>query len=55
LENQEQEKELKQIFEGKYNLTYISTGDVFRFNLKKILNLRKQASFMDAGDLVQMN
>jgi adenylate kinase len=27
---------LKQNFEEKYKLTHISTGDVFRFNLKMI-------------------
>jgi adenylate kinase len=38
---------------GKYNLTHISTGDVFRFNIKNETELGKQAkAFMDAGDLV---
>ena len=37
----------------KYKLTHISTGDVFRFNLKNDTELGKQARvFMDAGDLV---
>ncbi|EIA10324.1 adenylate kinase [Flavobacterium frigoris] len=37
----------------KYNLTHISTGDVFRFNLKNDTDLGKQARvYMDAGDLV---
>jgi adenylate kinase len=37
----------------KYNLTHISTGDVFRYNLKNDTELGKQArAFMDAGDLV---
>ncbi len=37
----------------KYKLTHISTGDVFRFNLKNNTELGKQARvFMDAGDLV---
>lgn len=37
----------------KYNLTHISTGDVFRFNLKNDTELGKQARvFMDNGDLV---
>jgi adenylate kinase len=37
----------------KYNLTHISTGDVFRFNLKNDTELGKQARvYMDAGDLV---
>jgi len=38
---------------GKYNLTHISTGDVFRFNIKNETELGKQAkAFMDKGDLV---
>lgn len=37
----------------KYQLVHISTGDVFRFNLKNDTALGKQARvFMDAGDLV---
>ncbi|MGL5112565.1 MAG: adenylate kinase [Flavobacterium sp.] len=37
----------------KYHLVHISTGDVFRFNLKNDTELGKQARvFMDAGDLV---
>ena len=37
----------------KYKLTHISTGDVFRFNLKNDTQLGKQARvYMDAGDLV---
>jgi adenylate kinase len=37
----------------RYNLTHISTGDVFRFNLKNDTPLGKEArTFMDAGDLV---
>lgn len=37
----------------KYKLTHISTGDVFRYNLKNDTELGKQAKvFMDAGDLV---
>jgi adenylate kinase len=37
----------------KYNLIHISTGDIFRFNLKNNTNLGTQARvFMDAGDLV---
>ena len=37
----------------KYKLTHISTGDVFRYNLKNDTELGKQARvFMDAGDLV---
>lgn len=37
----------------KYNLVHISTGDVFRYNLKNDTELGKQAKvFMDKGDLV---
>jgi adenylate kinase len=37
----------------KYKLTHISTGDVFRFNLKNNTELGKQVRvYMDAGDLV---
>ncbi len=37
----------------KYNLTHISTGDVFRFNLKNNTELGQLArSFMDRGELV---
>ena len=37
----------------KYKLTHISTGDVFRFNLKNDTELGKLARvYMDAGDLV---
>lgn len=37
----------------KYNLTHISTGDVFRYNLKNDTELGKQAkAYMDNGDLV---
>ncbi|WP_306353631.1 adenylate kinase [Flavobacterium sp. '19STA2R22 D10 B1'] len=37
----------------KYNLTHISTGDVFRFNLKNDTELGKKAkTFMDNGELV---
>jgi adenylate kinase len=37
----------------KYHLIHISTGDIFRFNLKNDTDLGKQARvFMDAGDLV---
>lgn len=42
-----------EFLKGKYNLTHISTGDVFRFNLKNDTELGKQArAYMDAGDLV---
>lgn len=37
----------------KYNLTHISTGDVFRFNLKNGTELGNQAKvFIDKGELV---
>lgn len=37
----------------KYNLTHLSTGDIFRFNMKNDTDLGKLAkSYMDAGDLV---
>ncbi len=37
----------------KYNLTHISTGDVFRYNLKNETALGKEArAYMDNGDLV---
>lgn len=37
----------------KYNLTHISTGDVFRYNIKNETALGKEAkAFIDAGDLV---
>ncbi len=37
----------------KYNLTHISTGDVFRYNLKNETELGKEAKgYMDNGELV---
>jgi adenylate kinase len=37
----------------KYNLTHLSTGDIFRFNIKNETALGQLAkSYMDAGDLV---
>ena len=37
----------------KYNLIHLSTGDVFRYNIKNNTNLGKLAKgFMDKGDLV---
>ncbi len=37
----------------KYNLVHISTGDVFRYNLKNNTELGQQAKeYMDKGDLV---
>lgn len=41
------------ILKEKYNLVHISTGDVFRFNIKNETELGKLAkSYIDAGDLV---
>lgn len=38
---------------GKYNLVHLSTGDIFRFNIKNDTDLGKLAkTFMDKGDLV---
>jgi len=37
----------------KYNLTHLSTGDIFRYNIKNDTELGKLArTYMDAGDLV---
>jgi adenylate kinase len=37
----------------KYNLTHLSTGDIFRYNIKNETDLGKLArTFMDKGDLV---
>ncbi|WP_291113881.1 adenylate kinase [Flavobacterium sp. UBA6135] len=37
----------------KYNLTHLSTGDIFRFNIKNDTELGKLAkTFIDKGDLV---
>lgn len=37
----------------KYNLTHLSTGDIFRYNIKNDTELGKLAkTFMDKGDLV---
>lgn len=37
----------------KYNLTHLSTGDIFRFNIKNDTDLGKLAkTFIDKGDLV---
>ena len=42
-----------EILKGKYNLVHISTGDVFRFNIKNETDLGILAkTFMDKGDLV---
>ena len=41
------------LLKNKYNLIHISTGDVFRFNIKNETELGKLAkSFMDDGNLV---
>lgn len=41
------------LLKEKYNLVHISTGDVFRFNIKNQTELGKLAkSYMDEGDLV---
>lgn len=42
-----------EILKVKYNLTHLSTGDIFRFNIKNETELGKVAkSFIDKGDLV---
>ena len=42
-----------ELLKGKYNLVHISTGDVFRFNIKNETDLGILAkTFMDKGDLV---
>lgn len=42
-----------EILKEMYSLKHISTGDVFRYNLKNETELGKQAkAFMDRGDLV---
>lgn len=42
-----------EFLKGKYNLTHLSTGDIFRFNIKNDTELGKLAkTFMDKGDLV---
>ncbi len=42
-----------ELLKEKYNLVHISTGDVFRFNIKNETELGKLAkSYMDNGDLV---
>jgi adenylate kinase len=41
------------IIKGKYNLIHISTGDVFRYNIKNETDLGKKAkSYIDQGALV---
>lgn len=42
-----------EFLKSKYNLTHISTGDVFRFNLKNDTELGRLAkTYMDQGELV---
>lgn len=42
-----------EFLKGKYNLKHISTGDVFRYNIKNETELGKLAkSYIDKGDLV---
>jgi adenylate kinase len=42
-----------EFLKDKYNLVHISTGDVFRYNLKNDTELGRQAKvYMDRGDLV---
>ena len=42
-----------EFLKDKYNLVHISTGDVFRYNLKNDTELGQQAKvYMDRGDLV---
>ncbi len=42
-----------EFLKGKYNLTHLSTGDIFRYNIKNNTELGKLAqTFMEKGDLV---
>jgi adenylate kinase len=42
-----------EFLKSKYNLTHLSTGDIFRFNIKNETKLGKLAqAFMNQGDLV---
>ena len=42
-----------EFLKGKYNLVHLSTGDIFRFNIKNDTELGRLAQiFMDKGDLV---
>ncbi|MEO8515638.1 MAG: adenylate kinase [Flavobacterium sp.] len=42
-----------EFLKGKYNLVHLSTGDIFRFNIKNNTKLGLLAkTFMDKGDLV---
>lgn len=42
-----------EFLKGKYNLVHLSTGDIFRFNIKNETELGQLAkTYMDKGDLV---
>lgn len=42
-----------EFLKGKYNLTHLSTGDIFRYNIKNETELGQLAkTYMDKGDLV---
>ena len=42
-----------EFLKGKYNLTHLSTGDIFRFNMKNDTDLGKLAkSYINQGELV---
>jgi adenylate kinase len=42
-----------EFLKGKYNLTHLSTGDIFRYNISNGTELGKLAkTYMDQGDLV---
>ena len=42
-----------EFLKGKYNLMHLSTGDIFRYNIKNETQLGKLAkTYMDKGDLV---
>ena len=42
-----------EFLKGKYNLTHLSTGDIFRYNIKNATKLGMLAkTYMDKGDLV---
>jgi adenylate kinase len=42
-----------EFLKGKYNLTHLSTGDIFRYNIKNNTELGKLAqTYMEKGDLV---
>jgi adenylate kinase len=42
-----------EFLKGKYNLTHLSTGDIFRYNIKNETEMGRLAkTYMDKGDLV---